>query len=99
MLSFRVMLMIHGDILGERANLSALKTALICGEGQRLTYRDLNNRAIQCAHVFLKHCRLNKSDRVAILAKNRLEFLDAFFAAAKSGVILVPLNVRQTVPE
>jgi fatty-acyl-CoA synthase len=91
--------MLHGDILSERASLSPMKTAILCAQGQRLTYRDLNQRAIQCAHLFLDHCRLSKSDRVAILAKNRLEFLDAFFAAGKSGVILVPLNVRQTAPE
>ncbi|MGA7684918.1 MAG: AMP-binding protein [Terriglobales bacterium] len=91
--------MLHGDILGERASLSPKKTALICVQGQRLTYRDLNHRAIQCASLFLDYCRLHKSDRVAILAKNRLEFLDTFFAAGKSGVILVPLNVRQTAPE
>jgi fatty-acyl-CoA synthase len=91
--------MLHGDILGERASLSPMKAALTCVQGQRLTYRDLNHRAIQCANLFLDHCRLKKSDRVAILAKNRLEFLDAFFAAGKSGVILVPLNVRQTAPE
>src|SRR6202046_4995614 len=91
--------MLHGDILGERASLSPSKTALICVTGQRLTYRDLNQRAIQCAKLFLDYCRLKKSDRVAILAKNHIEFLDAFFAACKSGVILVPLNVRQTAPE
>jgi len=91
--------MLHGDILGERASLSPSKTALICVTGQRLTYRDLNQRAIQCAKLFLDYCRLKKSDRVAILAKNHIEFLDAFFAAGKSGVILVPLNVRQTAPE
>ncbi len=34
-----------------------------------------------------------------ILSGNRLEFLDAFFAAAKSGVILVPLGTRLTAPE
>lgn len=91
--------MLHGDILGERASLSPSKTALICVKGLRLTYRDLNQRAIQCAHLFRNHCHLAKSDRVAILAKNRLEFLDAFFAAAKAGVIVVPLNVRLTAPE
>ncbi|MGA9642895.1 MAG: long-chain fatty acid--CoA ligase [Terriglobales bacterium] len=92
--------MLHGDILGERARISPEKTALICvSTRQRLTYRELNQRAIQCAHLWLSHCGLQKGDRVAILAKNRLEFLDAFFAAAKSGIILVPLNVRLTPAE
>ena len=37
---------------------------------------------------------LAKGDRVGILADNRVEFLDVFFAAGKSGVILVPLGTR-----
>jgi fatty-acyl-CoA synthase len=92
--------MLHGDILGERARLSPEKTALVCtATGQRLSYRQLDDRAIRCAQVWLDRCQLRKGDRVGVLAKNRLEFLDAFFAAGKTGIILVPLNVRLTVAE
>ena len=42
---------------------------------------------------------LPAGDRVAILAGNRVELLDAFFAAGKSGVVLVPLNTRLTARE
>lgn len=92
--------MLHGDILGERARLSPGKVALVClATGERLTYRELDNRAIRCARFLLERCRLAKGDRVGILARNRLEFLDAFFAAGKSGVILVPLNLRLTTAE
>lgn len=91
--------MLHGDILGERASLSPSKTALVCVNGERFSYRDLNLRAIQCAHIMRDHCGLSRNDRVAILSKNRLEFLDVFFATAKSGTILVPLNVRLTALE
>ena len=34
-------------------------------------------------------------DRIGMLAGNRVEFVDAVFAAAKSGVVLVPLNLPQ----
>jgi fatty-acyl-CoA synthase len=92
--------MLHGDILGERARISPGKTALVCVHNRlRLTYRELDNRAIQCAHLLLSRCHLNRGDRVAVLSKNRLEFLETFFAAAKAGVIFVPLNVRLTPPE
>lgn len=92
--------MLHGDILGERARLSPEKTALACvATGRRFTYRELNDRAIRCARLWLEQCHLAKGDRVGILAKNRVEFLDAFFAAGKSGIILVPLNVRLTAVE
>jgi fatty-acyl-CoA synthase len=92
--------MLQGDILGERANLTPEKTALICAStNRRFTYRDLNDRAIRCARVWMERCHLNKGNRVGILAKNRIEFLDAFFAAGKSGIILVPLNARLTAAE
>jgi fatty-acyl-CoA synthase len=92
--------MIHGDILGERARLSPERTALIyVPTEQHFTYRELNDRAIRCARMWLDECRLVKGDRVGILAKNRVEFLDAFFAAGKSGIILVPLNSRLTPAE
>jgi len=49
--------------------------------------------------MWLHGCDLAPGDRVALLAHNRVEFLDIFFAAAKSGVILVPLGTRLTVHE
>jgi fatty-acyl-CoA synthase len=92
--------MIHGDILGERARLSPEKTALICvSPRQQFTYRELDDRAIRCARIFTEKCSLTRGERVAILAKNRVEFLDAFFAAGKTGIILVPLNTRLTATE
>lgn len=92
--------MIQSDILGERARLSPEKTALLYVPTQRrFTYRELNARAARCAGLWLDECGLAKGDRVAILAKNRVEFLDAFFAAGKSGIILVPLNTRLTAAE
>jgi fatty-acyl-CoA synthase len=89
--------MIHGDILGERARLSPDDTALIYAPTQeRFTYHELNDRAVRCARLWLDRCCLVKGDRVGILARNRVEFLDAFFAAGKTGIILVPLNTRLT---
>ena len=34
-----------------------------------------------------------------ILAHNCVEYLDAFFAAGKTGIVLVPLSTRLTVAE
>lgn len=92
--------MITADILGERARLTPKKTALVyVPTGERLTYEQLNERAIRCARFWLETCRWRKGDRVGILAHNRVEFLDAFFAAIKSGLIVVPLNTRLAVEE
>jgi len=42
---------------------------------------------------------LARGDRVAALMTNSSEFLEIFFACAKTGVIMVPLNFRLAPPE
>lgn len=92
--------MISADILGERSRLTPERTALVYVPTQeRFTYRELNERAVQCGRMFLERCGLEKGDRVGILSHNRVEFLDAFFAAGKTGLVLVPLNTRYTPHE
>jgi fatty-acyl-CoA synthase len=92
--------MIHGDILGERASLTPDKTALVLVDtGERLTYRELDERAIRCAQLWQGVLGLAKGDRVGILAHNRVEYLEAFFAAGKTGVVLVTLGTRLTASE
>jgi fatty-acyl-CoA synthase len=59
----------------------------------------MDQRASACARAWLYGLGLKPGDRIGILSGNRLEFLDAFFAAAKSGVILVPLGTRLTAAE
>jgi fatty-acyl-CoA synthase len=91
---------ITGDILGERARLSPDAIALIhVPSRQQFTYAELNRRALQCARVWTDLCSLQPGDRVCILSENRLEYVDAFWAAGKSGIILVPLGTRSTAHE
>ena len=91
--------MLHGDLLGERARLTPDKTALVyVPTGERLTYRELDARVARAAAAW-RTLGLAKGDRVGLLAGNRLEFLDGFFAAGKSGVIVVPLSTRATARE
>jgi len=92
--------MISGDILGERARLSPDAIALIhVPSGRQFTYAELDQRALQCARVWTDLCSLSAGDRVCILSENRAEYVDAFWAAGKSGVILVPLGTRSTAHE
>ena len=92
--------MIAGDLLGERARLTPGKLALVeVRSGRRFTYADLNRRAAHMAHLWTTECRLAPGDRIGILAENRVEYVDAFFAAGKSGVVLVPLSTRLTGTE
>ena len=92
--------MLTADVLGERTRLTPDKLALVdIATGRRLTYRELDDRARRCGRVFLESLALAPGDRVAVLCGNRVEFLDTFFAAAKTGIILVPLGTRLTAHE
>ncbi|HET7747287.1 MAG TPA: long-chain fatty acid--CoA ligase [Vicinamibacteria bacterium] len=92
--------MLHGDVLGERARLTPDAPALVdVASGLRLSYRALDERAVRCARVWREALGLRRGDRVGILSENRPEFLDAFFAAGKSGVVIVPLGTRLTPRE
>lgn len=91
--------MISADVLGERARLSPDAPALfVVDPPLRLTYRELDQRAVRCAAVW-QQLGVGRGERVAILAHNRVEYLDAFFAAGKGGAILVTLGTRLTAHE
>lgn len=91
--------MISADVLGERARLTPDGLALVVvAPAARLSYRQLDERAVRCALAW-RGLGLAPGERVAILAHNRVEYLDAFFAAGKSGTILVTLGTRLTVHE
>jgi len=92
--------MIHGDVLGERARLTPEKLALVdVATGARLSYGALDARASACARALGEGLGLRHGDRLGLLAHNRLEFLDIVFAAAKAGIVLVPIGTRLTPHE
>ncbi len=72
--------------------------ALVCGD-VRLTYRELVARAEALAHG-LWRLGIRKGDRVAALLPPGPEFVFLFFALARMGGVMVPLNPqlrRQTL--
>jgi len=86
-----------GDILGRRALYSPDDLAVVdAGKTphRSFTYRELNDRANRLANYLKDGVGIQKGDRVAILAHNGVEFLDAFFACGKLGAILTCLNWR-----
>lgn len=64
-------------------------------EARRLTYGEAIAQT-HCLSNALVMSKLQVGDRVAILAKNCLEYLLLYFAASKAGVVLVPLNYHLT---
>ncbi|UCE52971.1 MAG: long-chain fatty acid--CoA ligase [Desulfobacterales bacterium] len=86
-----------GSWLTKREFLTPEKEAVVDGV-RRLNYRELNRRVNRLAGA-LQGMGLKSGDRISILAYNCLEFLETIMAAAKLGLILVPLNWRHTAAE
>ena len=86
-----------GFWLTKRAFLSGEREAVVDGD-RRLSYRKLNQRVNRLAGA-LQAKGLRHGDRCAILAYNCLEYVEVIFAAAKLGLILVPLNWRLSPTE
>ena len=82
-----------GEILrrSARAETFGSKVALIQGD-ERLTYAQVNERANRIAHALLT-LGVRKGDRVAVLGRNSADYVAIIFALAKTGAIIVPLNV------
>ena len=64
-------------------------------EDERVTY-DANFRATAALAGYLRGLGIGRGDRVAVAARNLPEWLVAFFAAAATGAIAVPLNAWWT---
>ncbi len=86
-----------GEWITKRAIIAPDKPFLT-EKNRAYTNRQFNRRVNRTAHA-LAHLGLVKGMRLAVLMSNSSEFLEIFFACAKTGIILVPLNFRLAVPE
>jgi acyl-CoA synthetase (AMP-forming)/AMP-acid ligase II len=80
------------NLLRETAEAHPDKLAVIC-EDKRYSYTQFKDRVDRLAAA-LRSLGIRKNDRIAALHKNCHKFLEAYFAAAKIGAILVPMNYR-----
>ena len=86
-------------ILSERARINGNKLALLDWDEDRwYRFCELEERALKAAS-FLKHLGFKKGDRLSILSRNRLLYIDLFFACAKIGAVFTPINWRLAPPE
>jgi acyl-CoA synthetase (AMP-forming)/AMP-acid ligase II len=60
-------------------------------EDQRLTWLEFNKSINRLAHVMLK-LGIRKGDKVATILPNCLELLEAYWAVAKIGAVIVPFS-------
>ena len=63
-----------------------------------LTYAQWNARASRLANALLER-GLRKGDRVALLAYNRVEWMEMYIALGRAGLVAVPVNFRLVASE
>jgi long-chain acyl-CoA synthetase len=79
-----------GDLLVRNANKFPHKLAAV-SETRSLTFRELNDRVNRLANSLLD-AGLRKGDRIGVLVHNGHQFLELYFASAKTGAVFCPYN-------
>lgn len=86
-----------GQLLAHRAHSFSNVEAVVDAK-QRLTYGQLNDQVNRLAH-FIDDKKMKPGERISLLCQNSASMLSIFYAAAKRGVVSLPLNVRLNVEE
>jgi acyl-CoA synthetase (AMP-forming)/AMP-acid ligase II len=79
-----------GHLLGRHARYRPDHLAVVF-EDHRLTFRQLDARVNRLANALLA-AGLRKGDKVATILPNCLEQLDVYWAAARTGLVVVPMS-------
>lgn len=80
-----------GDTLTRTAARLPAQLAVVDGD-RRLGYRDLNEQVNRMANALAADGH-RRGDALALMSGNSLEFLLAYYACAKLGVVCVPVNL------
>jgi fatty-acyl-CoA synthase len=86
-----------GDLLDQRADDSPCRNALVMPD-VRLTYAQLSSASDRLAAALLDF-GIGRGDKVGILMPNSHVYVEALFAIAKLGAIVVPINARLKAEE
>lgn len=81
---------------GRFGNAPALENA---ETGERLTWRQLEDRVAGLAGYLRDYCGIGPGNRVLLLAEGDTRTFEVQFACMRLGAILVPLNWRLALPE
>lgn len=79
-----------GKLLEDKAKEHPDKEAIIF-EGERMTYKELDEKAERLAHFLMKR-GVERGDKVAIWLPNLPEWIVAWFAIPKIGAVVVPTD-------
>ena len=80
-----------GNILEDKAKTLGEKVYLLHGD-IKINYREMNARANSVANSLIG-LGIKKGDKVCMIMANSVEFLYAYFALAKIGAVMVPINI------
>lgn len=80
-----------GDLMTRGAARAPSHLAVVDG-ARRWTYRQFNQWINRTAHGLTQR-GYRRGDALAIMSRNRAEFLAVYFACAKIGVVVVPVNL------
>ncbi len=86
-----------GDVFRLNAERFGEKPAFVQPDGKSCTFAALGERVVRLVNV-LRDSGLKAGDRVAILARNRIEYVEAYGVSA-GGFIALPLNWRLSPQE
>ena len=81
-----------GDVFRENAQRFADKPAFVTADGVGRSFSEVHNRVVRLVSA-LRSFGLSKGDRVAILSKNCIEYVEVY-GISMAGFIPVPLNWR-----
>ena len=84
--------MLLGDLIRRNRRYCPDKTAVVF-EDRRLSWTELDKRVNRLANALLD-LGAGQGDHVAILSKNCNEYLETYFACARSGTICTAINYR-----
>ncbi len=88
-----------GNIPAKWAQQDPRRPALVdVPTGRRVSFGELDERVRKLANALAAR-GLAKGERVAVLAKNSIEYFEIYYACARAGFVAQPLNWRLGVPE
>ncbi|WFU31355.1 class I adenylate-forming enzyme family protein [Bradyrhizobium brasilense] len=87
------------QLVSLRARTHGSATAIdVFERGERVTYSEMDIQSNSVAHA-LRAFGVRKGDRIGVMLPNRVEFPILWFAIAKLGAVIVPINMRYTPRE
>ncbi|MHC4048033.1 class I adenylate-forming enzyme family protein [Bradyrhizobium sp. 23AC] len=85
-----------GQLVSMRARTHGSIIAIdVFERGERATYMEMDRLSNKYAHA-LRALGVRKGDRIGVMLPNRIEYPILWFAIAKLGAVMVPINMRYT---